>query len=95
MNYEKISLFTHESRGTYDDFFDTDKYENMQDAYLASDYVKCDFVRNEKGTIYIECIHISEPDIKKYHRLDYQRPVFGIDISDDRMGEELAISMFK
>ena len=84
MSYDKIALFgKQQSKGTYDDFFDTSKFETLQQAYDANDYVQCDFVKDENGTFFIEARNVKNPDVKKYHKLNYQRPVFGLDISDD------------
>lgn len=91
MKYEKINLFgTQKSRGTFDDFFSTEKYSSLQEAYEAKDYVECDFVIDKEGVIYIEAKNISNPDIVKYHKLNYQKPVAGLDVSDDSAGCEIA-----
>jgi hypothetical protein len=95
MKYEKINLFgKKQSRGTFDDFFNTEKYDSLQKAYDANDYVECDFVKDEDGTLYIEAKNVSKPDVKKHHRLNYQRPVAGLDVSDDNAGCEIAVSLF-
>lgn len=91
MNYTKIDLFgKKESRGTFDDFFSTDKYETLQDAYKANDYVECDFVQDENGILYIEARNVKNPDVKEYHRLNYQHCLAGIDVSDDAGGCDIA-----
>lgn len=95
MIYERIYLFRKQkSRGSFDDFFDTTKYNTLQQAYDANDYVECDFVKDQSGTIYIEARNVKQPDIRKYHSLNHQRPVAGLDMSDDRSGCELAESLF-
>lgn len=95
MNYEKVYLFgKKESRVTFDDLFSTEKYKTLQEAYDANDYVECDFVRDEKGVLYIEARHTKKPDVRKYHRLNYQHCPAGLDGSDDAAGVELAVSMF-
>jgi len=95
MKYEKINLFgKQQSRGTFDDFFNTEKHDSLQKAYEANDYVECDFVKDEEGTLYIEAKNVSKPDVRKHHRLNYQRPVAGLDVSDDNAGCELAVSLF-
>jgi hypothetical protein len=95
MKYEKISLFGKtKSRGTFDDFFDTEKYKTIHEAYNANDYVECDFVKDSEGILYIEARNVQNPEKKKYHKLNYQRPVFGLDISDDTAGYEIAVSLF-
>ncbi|HRG19317.1 MAG TPA: hypothetical protein PLP39_09520, partial [Flavobacterium lutivivi] len=94
-NYEKINLFgKKQSRGTFDDFFDINKYETIEQAYNANDYVECDFVRDENGIIFIEARNVKNPELKKYHKLNYQRPFAGLDVSDDNEGVQLAISLF-
>ena len=95
MKYEKIYLFgKQKSRGTFDDFFKTEKYDSLQEAYDAKDYVECNFVKDNEGILYIEAKNVSKPDVKKYHRLNYQRPVCGLDVSDDNAGCEIAVSLF-
>ena len=91
MKYERIYLFgKKESRGTFDDFFSTEKYQSLQEAYKANDYVECDFVKDENGTLYIEARNVQKPDVKEYHRLNYQHCPAGIDVSDDAGGCEIA-----
>jgi hypothetical protein len=95
MSYERIYLFgKQKSRGTFDDFFDTTKFETLEQAYGANDYVECDFVKDEEGTLFIEARNVKQPDVRKVHRLNYQRPVAGLDVSDDSAGCELAASLF-
>lgn len=66
MTYEKIYLFgKKQSKGSFDDFFSTEKYSTIQDAYKANDYVECDFVKDENGTLYIEARNIKNPSEKK------------------------------
>lgn len=91
MNYTKFYLFGKmKSRGTFDDFFNTDKYDSLEAAYAANDYVEADFVRDEQAAILIELRHSKNPDKRLYHRLNYQEPRFGLDISDDNAAMELA-----
>ena len=95
MNYEKVNLFgKQQSRGTFDDFFSTEKYNSLQQAYEANDYVECDFVKDSEGVLYIEAKNVKAPENKKYHRLIIQRPVYGLDVADDNAGCELAVSLF-
>jgi hypothetical protein len=91
MIYEKISLFGKgKSRGTFDDFFSTQKYANLQEAYDHNDYVEGDFVKDEKGTLYIELKNVQSPDNKQYHELNIQHPVAGLDVLDDQLACEMA-----
>lgn len=93
--YERIYLFgKNESRGTFEDFYSTEKYKTMQEAYAANDYVECDFVKDENGILYIEARNVQKPDERKYHRLNYQRCPAGIDFLDDNLALEMACSMF-
>lgn len=94
MEYEKIYLFgKQKSRGTFDDFFNTEKYKSLQHAYDANDYVECNFVKDNEGIIYIEARNVSAPNVKKYHRLYYQNPIAGIDVSDDAAACEIASNL--
>lgn len=94
MKYTKIDLFgTQKSRGTYDDFFDTEKYSSMREAYDANDYVECDFVQGADELLYIEAKHTNAPDVKEYHRLNVQNPFAGLDVLDDEAGVALAMSL--
>jgi hypothetical protein len=95
MEYKRIVLFGRaKSRGTFDDFFSTEKYKNLQEAYDAGDYVECDFVKDENGVLHIEARNVKNPDEKKYHQLIYQNCPFGLDVLDDNMGIQLATSLF-
>jgi hypothetical protein len=96
VKYEKVELFgKQQSRGTFDDLFDSKKYQSIQEAYAANDYAQCDFVKDEEGILYIEAKNMKQPDTRKYHRLNYQRPVMGIDVSDDNAACDLAFSMLQ
>ncbi len=90
MEYEKIALFgPKKSRGTFDDFYSL-KYKSLQDAYAANDYVECNFVRDEKGILYIEARNVKNPDERKYHKLEIQRCFLGLDVLDDNMASKMA-----
>jgi hypothetical protein len=96
MKYEKIYLFgKKQSKGSFDDFFDTEKYSSIEQAWEANDYVECDFVKNESGTLFIEARHSKKPESKLYHELNFQRCPFGLDVSDDSAGCELANQLLK
>lgn len=91
MSYKIVAPFgRQESKGTFDDFFSTKKYNSLQEAYLNEDYVECDFVQDDAGVLYIECKNVKDPENKKYHRLMIQKPVFGLDMMDDYAAVELA-----
>lgn len=91
MKYTTIALFgKQKSKGTFDDFYSTEKYESLEKAYEANDYVKGDFVLDEENTKYIEFCNVSNPDKKEYHRLNYQNCPFGLDGLDDNLACELA-----
>ena len=93
MAYKKIALFgKKESKGTFDDFY-SKNYSSLQEAYDANDYVQADFVQDEEGTLFIEAHNVKNPDVKKYHRLNFQRPVAGIDILDDSLAAEMSASL--
>lgn len=94
MKYKKIDLFgKKQSKGSFDDFFDTEKYDSVKEAYDSNDFVKCNYVKDKKGIIYIEAQHTKKKN-KKYHRLMIQNCPFGIDINDDNYAAELAITLF-
>lgn len=96
MSYKKISpLGKREGVGTWDTFFDTEKYSSPDDAAKHNDYVAADFVKDEKGTILFEIYHSKKPEDKKYHRLNFQHFPFGVDILDDSLGAEIAVNLLK
>lgn len=95
MEYRKIHLFgKKESKGSFDDFYSTEKFKSLQEAYEKGDYVECDLVKDSEGVLYIEAKNVKNPDVKKYHRLIYQRSFAGVDVSDDKAACELAVSLF-
>ncbi len=95
MSYTKISpLGQRNGTGTFDTIFDSKKYTSMQDAFSANDYVVMDFVKDENNIILFEIYHVHNPDEKKYYRLQIQDFPFGIDMIDDRLGVEIATSLF-
>lgn len=84
MSYTKIALLgERKGIGTFETFFNTKKYTSVDDAIKANDCVVVDFVKDDTGIIYFEIKHSQKPDECKYHRLDIQRPIFGIDALDD------------
>jgi len=94
MAYKKINLFGNKkSRGTFDDIFSTEKHPSLQEAYDSNDYVECDFVKDEKGIIYIEAKHVANPEVKKYHKLNYQHCPAGLDQLDDSIAFEMATTL--
>ena len=95
MNYTRIYLFgKRQSRGSFDDLYSVEKYNSLQEAYDANDYVECDFVKDENGTLYIEAKNVKNTDIKKYHKLIYQNCPAGVDALDDQLACELAVTLF-
>ena len=94
MKYTVIDLFgTSQANGTFDDIFSTEKYSNLKEAYAANDYVKCNYVQDSEGILYIEAKHVQNPNEKQYHRLEIQRPVCGIDVIDDTKACQMAAKM--
>lgn len=95
MAYERIYLFGKQnSRGTFDDFYDTEKYTSMKEAYKANDYVECDFVKDENGILSIEARNVKRPEFRVYMKLKYQNCPFGIDALDDELAAAMACSLF-
>ncbi|MCK9209258.1 MAG: hypothetical protein M0P61_00340 [Ignavibacteriaceae bacterium] len=84
MSYTKISLFgERKGVGTFETFFNTGKYKSIDEAIKINDYVIVDFVKDDKGIIYFEIKHSQRQNESIYHRLNIQRPICGIDVSDD------------
>lgn len=93
---KRIELFgKKESRGSFDDFYDSNKYSTPQEAYEANDYVECDFVKDDDGFIYIQALHVQNPDDKKLHKLNFQLCPAGVDVSDDKAAVDMALLFFK
>lgn len=79
-----------ERRGTYFDFFDGRKYKTIQEAYDADDYVKCDFVKNRHGILFVKATHTKYNVLIEEHRLINQNPLAGIGVLDDRLISQMA-----
>jgi len=77
--------------GTFDIFFDTEKYKTQEEAIAANDCVIIDFVRKD-GDIYFEAYHTKEPGVLLYERLEIQHFIahIGIDTRDDQRACRLA-----
>ena len=89
--YEKIRpLPKRDGDGTYDQFWDMDKYDSLEKARKANDTVIIDFVKDEKGIIYFEFYHTKKPEEKTYYRLEWQHFPFGVDTRDDNNATKLA-----
>lgn len=71
--------------GTYDTFYNTEKFESCIEAMINKDAVCVNFVQDQEGIIYFEYYNIKDPDSKKYLRLGCQHFPFGIDTRDDWM----------
>jgi hypothetical protein len=78
--------------GTWDCIYDNQKYTYIEEAEGRSDYVEGNFIEDE-GVLKIEVHHVQTPDIKKWHTLIIQRPIFGIDIQDDIIAVDLAVEI--
>lgn len=95
MTYKKIfPLGKRPSKGGFDDFYSTEKYKSLEDAYHADDFVKVDFVTDENDIVYFEFYNVKNPDEKKHHRLEIQRFPFGIDVFDDQAACTIAPTLF-
>lgn len=95
MSYKIIDPIGHkeESKGTFDTFFSSEKYNTLQDCYNANDYIVGNFVEDEEGVVYIELFSSKNPKTKKYHRLIHQNIRAGIDMIDDSLACKLAESL--
>ena len=78
--------------GSYDTFYDTEKYNNIEEAIKNNDCVIANFVSDENSIIYFEVMDSKYPDKAKYHCLNIQHFPFGVDISDDESCVELVNS---
>jgi len=78
------------SKGTYDDFFDTDKYKTHLDSVEADDFVKVDYVTDDNNTLGVLIYHTKNPEEKRHYQLSWQHPVAGRDILDDNYIAEVA-----
>lgn len=80
------------SKGSFEDFFDTARYDNVEQAWKANDFVVCDFMKDDKDVKYIAVYHSTEPQSKIIHELYYQNfiPKLGIDALDDHEVSEIA-----
>lgn len=78
------------SKGTYDDFFDIDKYKTHTEAVEADDFVKVDYVVTEDNILGVQIYHTKTPDDKTYYQLSWQHPVAGRDIIDDNIIAQMA-----
>ena len=77
---KKVNLYSTKSRGSYDDFYNSEKYNTLQDAYEANDYAEANYMRDDMGTLFIE---VTYKDKKEVHRCGWQNPVCGPDVMDD------------
>lgn len=96
MKYTKISpLGPRPGIGTFDCWWNTDRYKSVVEAVAANDLVVVDFVQDEKGIIYFELHHTKDPEAKRHYELEIQNfiPALGIDAFDDHAAERLAQKM--
>ncbi len=84
MPFIKISPFGPRlGYGTYETFFDKEKYSSMEEAKFYNDVAVVDFVRDEYGIIYFQAYSTIDPETFLYHKLHIQLFPFGIDYRDD------------
>jgi hypothetical protein len=96
MEYKTISpLGDRRGLGTFDTFWDTDKYNSLEIAVAENDYVQINFVLNENNIIYLEFFHSKDPEKKIYYRLEFQGflPFLGIDTRDDNKAIQIALDL--
>lgn len=94
--YIKISpLGPRKGPGTFDCWYDTEKYLSVEEAAVANDLVIVDFVKDENDIIYFELHHTKAPRSRRHYQLEIQNfiPAFGIDAFDDDAAERLAYKM--
>lgn len=84
-----------ESKGTFDDFFSTEKYSSIKEAYENNDYVHADYVTDEDGTLFIEAHNSQKPEVKKQYKLNFQNCPFGIDVFDDSSAANMASTLLE
>ena len=90
---KKINLFgSKESVGNFDDFFDINKYKNIQEAYKNDDFVKGDFFKDDNDILYIKLIHV-KTNKEKLHQLSIQKCYFGLDHGDDDVAYNMAMEL--
>lgn len=82
------------SKGTFDDVFDQLKYDSIEEAWKANDYVHCDYVI-EDDLLKIQMYHTKNPEEKLKHVLLIQNCPMGIDVRDDRAAITMAISIIQ
>jgi hypothetical protein len=96
MKYEIIDLFgKQKSKGTAEDFFNIKKHSIAENAHKANEFVQCDYVVDQEGVKHIQMFHSRHPEEKTYHRLMIQKPLFGLDIFDDRHMENLSVALLE
>lgn len=93
---KKISpLGKRNGAGTFDEFWDTDKYDSVEQASKKNDTVIIDFVKDESDIIYLEFYHTKNPDVKTHYKLMYQFFPLGVDTRDDDNACEIANKILK
>ncbi len=98
MNYTVIpNLYGYDNgaKGTYDDFFDTDKYKTHPEAVAAGDYVQCDYTKDENNMLGVKIHHSKHPGDITHYTMSWQRPVAGRDILDDNQIGNIADALLE
>lgn len=93
---QKISpLGKRNGAGTFDEFWDTKKYETLEEAVKANDSVIIDFVQDSNDIIFLEFYHRKHPSKVRHYRLMFQFFPLGLDTRDDNTAEEIARKMLQ
>ena len=90
-----IKLWEVESVGTYDDFYDTDKYTSYEEAKNKNDFIISDFVEDDDKIKYIKIYKSNDIKTEMIYKLNYQNIIAGIDIEDDNNVYKIALKMLK
>ena len=81
-------------KGTFDTFYNTEKYKSVEDAINANDAVIADFVK-EDGIVYFQLYHLKEPNGVIHERLQIQHFPAGIDMMDDSRACEIGYGLLR
>lgn len=71
--------------GSFDTFWDIEKYKTLQEAISKNDVIIVDFVKDDDDIIYFEFYWSYNPEEKIYQILTIQHFPLGVDIRDDRL----------
>jgi hypothetical protein len=58
-------------------------------------WAQFDTIRDSNGTLYLRGFHTKKPNVIRYHKLEQQVPIFGLDVDDEIAADMMMEKLLK